>query len=461
VQILRGVAVEPKAFSYFPELKLKPSTEPPVAEPLSQLEEPPAALDARIQKFTEFDQACALAETRVARLEGSVSDAMTRLEEILAGFRGQTDRIAAGLAHAHRLADVVSGVEQRIAALREREGSLTHTADRIASALVEADRLADVVSGAEQRIATLRERELSLTHAADRIAPALAAADRLADVVSGVEQRIATLRERELSLTHTADRIAPALADTDRLADVVSGVVRRIATLRERVISLIHARPVVEEPNRAVEPAPLLRQVSVDTARPREDRSGLGGLKGIIGRHAVAAGLLGLLAVVAVGGLVARRPRLAVPAPTTQHTSEGHIAAASIPPSPIPPSPISAATTAPTTPGIPPAAIKSASGTSRSSKVTTRQRTRSRQAVRDPSPPPVFAGNLAVQSNPAGGTVFIDRQRVGETPLRLTRLTAGSHVVWIESEGHARWTAAVQVNTDKLVRVNATLQPQR
>jgi hypothetical protein len=34
-------------------------------------------------------------------------------------------------------------------------------------------------------------------------------------------------------------------------------------------------------------------------------------------------------------------------------------------------------------------------------------------------------------------------------------------VVWIESEGHARWTAAVQVNTQKLVKVNATLQPQR
>jgi len=326
------------------------------------------------------------------------------------------------------------------------------------------------VSGVEQRIAILREREPSLTHTADRIGPALAEADRLAGVVSSVEQRIATLRERELSLIHTADRIASAIAEADGLAGIVSGVEQRIATLRERELALIHAHPVVEEPNR-VEPSPLLRQVSVDTARPREDRSWLGGLRGIIGRHAVAAGLLGLLAVIAVGGLVARRPGLAVPAPTTQHASEGHIAAASTPqsptppsatpPAPIPPSPVPVATTAPTTRGILSAASKSASGTSRSSKVTTRQRARSRQPVRDSSPPPVFAGDLAVQSNPAGGTVFIDRQRVGETPLRLTSLTAGSHVVWIESEGHARWTAAVQVNTQKLVKVNATLQPQR
>jgi hypothetical protein len=238
-------------------------------------------------------------------------------------------------------------------------------------------------------------------------------------------------------------------------------VEQRTATRREREHPLSHAGLVVEEPDRAVEPAPLVQQVSVDTSRARGDRSGLGGLKGIMGRPALAAGLLALLAVVAVGGLVARRPRLAVPAPVTQHAPEGHIAAASTLPSPIPAATAAPTTAAPTKPGVLRAATKSASGTSRSSKATTRQRTRSRQLVGDPSPSPVFAGNLAVESNPAGGTVFIDRQRVGETPLRLTRLTAGSHVVWIESEGHARWTAAVQVNTDKLVRVNATLEPQR
>jgi len=79
----------------------------------------------------------------------------------------------------------------------------------------------------------------------------------------------------------------------------------------------------------------------------------------------------------------------------------------------------------------------------------------------DPSAPPVFAGALAVQSNPAGGTVFLDRQRVGETPLQLTSVTAGAHVIWIESPGHARWTTAVQVNTNKLAKVSATLEPRR
>jgi hypothetical protein len=65
-----------------------------------------------------------------------------------------------------------------------------------------------------------------------------------------------------------------------------------------------------------------------------------------------------------------------------------------------------------------------------------------------------------VQSNPAGGTVFLDRQRVGETPLRLRGVAAGTHVIWIESPGHARWTTAVQVNTNKVVTVTATLKPR-
>ena len=66
-----------------------------------------------------------------------------------------------------------------------------------------------------------------------------------------------------------------------------------------------------------------------------------------------------------------------------------------------------------------------------------------------------------MRSNPAGGIVFLDRQRVGVTPLQLTGVTAGTHVIWIESPGHARWTSAVQVNTNKLVTVTATLEPRR
>jgi hypothetical protein len=76
--------------------------------------------------------------------------------------------------------------------------------------------------------------------------------------------------------------------------------------------------------------------------------------------------------------------------------------------------------------------------------------------------PPVrareFIGTLAVQSDPAGAAVFINRRPVGTTPLRVRRLSAGSHAVWVEREGYERWTAAVLVPADRLTRVNVRLR---
>ncbi len=404
---------------------------------INRREERVVGLEARIQKVAEPDQPLAPGQTNVARLdEGAFGAMTTQLEGVLARFGDQTDRIAARLAEADRLAAVVSDVETRIATLEERKHSLTHAADRIAPGLAEAARLATVVSGVETRIATLLEREHSLTQAAERIGPGLAEADRLAAVVSRVKTRIAALLAREHSLTQAAEPI---------------------------VGQALH--------DRADEPAAPFPLVSVDAGGSNGDGSRLGEAKRTIGRLAVATGVVGILALVVVGsGLAARWARPPVQAAVTQHKSEAHIAtAASSPvlPSPavdvlIPPAPTPLATAAPTTPRVIPAATKSASRKATSSKAATQHRARRPQpAGGDPSAPPVFVGALAVQSNPAGGTVFLDRQRVGETPLRLTGVTAGAHVIWIESPGHARWTAAVQVNTNKLVKVSATLEPRR
>ena len=297
--------------------------------------------------------------------------------------------------------------------------------------------------------------------------------------MSGVEIRIATLLAREQSLAQAADRIAPGLTTADRLAAVVSRVKTRIAALLAREQSLTHAaEPTVGQAfhERADESAAPFPLVSVDAGGSNGDGSRLGEPKRAIGGFAVATGLVAVLALVVFGsGLAPRWARSPVQAAVTQHKVEAQIAtAASTPvlPSPavdipIPPAPTPLATAAPTTPSVIPAAIKSASR-----KPTSRKATPSKAAARhraqrpqpaggEPSAPSVFAGALAVQSNPAGGTVFLDRQHVGETPLELTGVKAGAHVIWIESPGHARWTSAVQVNTDKLVKVSATLDPRR
>lgn len=72
----------------------------------------------------------------------------------------------------------------------------------------------------------------------------------------------------------------------------------------------------------------------------------------------------------------------------------------------------------------------------------------------------VFTGALQVRSIPASA-VFLDRKYVGQTPVRLTAVRAGSHVVWIQRDGYQRWTASVLVAADQQTQVVATLQPER
>ncbi len=69
-----------------------------------------------------------------------------------------------------------------------------------------------------------------------------------------------------------------------------------------------------------------------------------------------------------------------------------------------------------------------------------------------------FLGTLTVESEPAGAAVFINQQFVGQTPVTLSDLRAGSRAVWIQSDGYQRWSAGVLVPADKETRLNVKLQ---
>jgi hypothetical protein len=71
---------------------------------------------------------------------------------------------------------------------------------------------------------------------------------------------------------------------------------------------------------------------------------------------------------------------------------------------------------------------------------------------------PVYVGTLSIDSSP-GGTVFVNRRSAGKTPLRLSELRAGSHLIWIERDGYRRWTRVVHVPADRVSRVSAELEP--
>ena len=69
-----------------------------------------------------------------------------------------------------------------------------------------------------------------------------------------------------------------------------------------------------------------------------------------------------------------------------------------------------------------------------------------------------YVGTLSIDASP-GGAVFINRKPAGQTPLRISDLKAGSHLVWIERDGYRRFTRVVQVPADRVSRLFADLEP--
>ncbi len=84
-----------------------------------------------------------------------------------------------------------------------------------------------------------------------------------------------------------------------------------------------------------------------------------------------------------------------------------------------------------------------------------RAQPRTERAPREP-----FVGTLSVEAVPTGGEVFVNRRSVGTTPVRLSGLRAGSHLVWIERAGYRRFTKVVTVPADQVTQVSVVLEPE-
>ena len=81
------------------------------------------------------------------------------------------------------------------------------------------------------------------------------------------------------------------------------------------------------------------------------------------------------------------------------------------------------------------------------------------EAPEVPAGPVIYRGTLSVNADQPAAEVFVNRQRVGTAPVRVRNLRAGAHLVWIESEGHRRWTRVITVPAEKVTRVSAALEP--
>ena len=69
-------------------------------------------------------------------------------------------------------------------------------------------------------------------------------------------------------------------------------------------------------------------------------------------------------------------------------------------------------------------------------------------------------GGLSISSTPAGANVFLDNAFIGISPLSMTSVAAGSHVVSMKLDGYQEYSVTTPVNTGAVSTVSAALLPE-
>jgi hypothetical protein len=77
------------------------------------------------------------------------------------------------------------------------------------------------------------------------------------------------------------------------------------------------------------------------------------------------------------------------------------------------------------------------------------------------SAPEVYTGLLYVDSRPRGATVFVDNKNVGVTPLTISDVKIGSHVVRFEMAGKKPWSTSTRVVAGQTARVTGYLEDRQ
>ncbi len=72
---------------------------------------------------------------------------------------------------------------------------------------------------------------------------------------------------------------------------------------------------------------------------------------------------------------------------------------------------------------------------------------------------PLGVGSIFVDTRPPGVQVWLDQEFVGDTPMLIPDVAAGSHDVEFKHDGYRRWATTVQVGSETQSRVTASLAP--
>jgi len=383
---------------------------------------------ALVTALTEGDQRLAQAQETVRRLEHQGAETAAQLERRIDDFDGQKQTIEQAL----------------VATLTVGDQRLDHAG---ATVVRLEQRAAASMDQLEGRIDNLDAQKSAIERAA-------AEATRVTAVLSALEARLAAL---------TGSGRALGQAET-----AISQLERRTAEARVRLEQVVRSKNVEYELKRVRKQLQTLTESarnSVNVLRSA-GASRFAAWKIQIGRpHLRWAAILAILVAVDLLGIAL------LFAPDQPSRIASNVPAA-VQESPAPVSLLPATASRFAMFDMPAARASVTTGTIAASQVSPAdRRDRPRAAptapvaaasqAGDSKKPVQYVGALTVDSAPAGSAVFVDRQHVGETPLALKGLRAGSHVVRIERNGYDRWTTAVLVAADKQTRVSARLQAVR
>ena len=73
----------------------------------------------------------------------------------------------------------------------------------------------------------------------------------------------------------------------------------------------------------------------------------------------------------------------------------------------------------------------------------------------------VHQGTLLVNSQPRGASIFLNGKYVGQTPMLMRALPAGSRAVGLRLDGYAPWSRGVSVVANEFTTVAAKLNPNK
>jgi hypothetical protein len=406
-------------------------------------------LEERTKEAEEQNQSLGRLVTEAVRMATSLTALEKRLPAV-----GQCDQDLARIQLAvpqvaRQLEDLNASAEQQIRALAVHQQRMRQTLD-------ESQKTATVVSELAGRVVDLSGSHQQL----DRLEKCVTQLEQRATAAVG-EVRHATRAKDELQL-----EIAKCQQEIERLTTAAQGEAEKLNGLRR------HAED--HGGDRASSPSAHELLATLRFRRPNTSL-GLSPPRLMFGgaAFALSAAIILLVGIVwRISPVENQRPEKALPA-----RIQASRALTLAPTSAVaPPMPLTAdisherpeaTRTAPAVPAVPvPLVVVSKTPVATISKtpVATRGVPTAgvrEQSVRKGATTPRFVGTLLIESVPAGAAAFLNQESVGDTPVLLKDLGAGSYVVRLEHEGYQRWSTAATVSAVRQERVKAKLERER